>query len=130
MLVVEDDAGVRSTVVTMLEELGYRVITAANGESALALVEDGLRPDLLFTDVVMPGLVSSTDLARQATRIVPGLAVLFTSGYTHNALSQGGRLDEGVELLSKPYRREELALKVRQVMATNAPPPRHGNSDA
>ena len=73
--------------------------------------------DLLFTDVVMPGPVRSTDMARQAQELVPDIAVLFTSGYAQDAIVHGGRLDAGVELLSKPYRREDLALKLRRVLA-------------
>ena len=72
--------------------------------------------DLLFTDVVMPGPLRSPELARKARERLPGIAVLFTSGYTENAIVHGGRLDAGVELLSKPYTREALALKLRQVL--------------
>jgi len=72
---------------------------------------------LLFTDVIMPGTLKSPELARKARDRLPGVAVLFTSGYTENAIVHGGRLDLGVELLSKPYSREMLARKVRQVMA-------------
>ncbi|MEG2963288.1 MAG: hybrid sensor histidine kinase/response regulator, partial [Janthinobacterium sp.] len=85
--------------------------------SALALLGTGVAIDLLFTDVVMPGPVSSKELARQARLLLPDLAVLFTSGYTHNAIMQGGRLDPGVELLSKPYRREDLARRIRHLLA-------------
>jgi DNA-binding LytR/AlgR family response regulator len=70
----------------------------------------------LFTDVVMPGRLRGPDLAKEARQIVPGLAVLFTSGYTQNAMGQSGRLGPDVNLLSKPYRREQLALKVRQLL--------------
>jgi PAS domain S-box-containing protein len=114
ILVVEDDAEVRMTVVGTLSSLGYHVIDAVDGASALALLEQGARVDLLFTDVVMPGPVSSTDLASHARRILPDLAVLFTSGYTRNALTTGGRLQEGVQLLSKPYQRAQLASKIRE----------------
>jgi CheY-like chemotaxis protein len=75
-----------------------------------------VRCDLLFTDVVMPGKLKSTELARQAKAMLPNLKVLYTSGYTQNAIIHGGRLDPGVELLSKPYRREALAAKVRQML--------------
>lgn len=117
ILVVEDDEAVRSTGVELLSELGYRVLTAKDADAAWAIVESGLSIDLLFTDVVMPGKLRSPDLARKAQIRLPGLAVLFTSGYTQNAIVHGGRLDEGVELLSKPYTREELAHKIRQVLA-------------
>jgi PAS domain S-box-containing protein len=113
ILVVEDDAAVRATVVEQLTELGYRVLKAHDGRSALAVIQSGLPVDLLFTDVVMPGPLRSPDLARQAKVLLPDLEVLFTSGYAENAIAHGGRLDPGVSLLSKPYRREELALKLR-----------------
>ncbi|WP_230492135.1 MULTISPECIES: PAS domain-containing protein [unclassified Janthinobacterium] len=117
ILVVEDDAPVQHTVVDMLRGLGYDVLHADDGASALALLGTGVAIDLLFTDVVMPGPVSSKELARQARLLLPDLAVLFTSGYTHNAIMQGGRLDAGVELLSKPYQREDLARRIRHLLA-------------
>jgi PAS domain S-box-containing protein len=117
ILVAEDDAEVRSTVVETLRDLGYRVLTANDAASALTVIESGVPIDLLFTDVVMPGTLKSPELARKAKERLPGVAVLFTSGYTENAIVHGGRLDLGVDLLSKPYSREMLARKVRQVMA-------------
>lgn len=120
ILVVEDDAEVRRTAVGTLSGLGYRVIDAEDGASALALLEGGAQVDLLFTDVVMPGPVSSTELAAHARRILPGIAVLFTSGYTRNALTHGGRLQEGVQLLNKPYQRTQLAQKVRDALRRGA----------
>jgi PAS domain S-box-containing protein len=117
VLVVEDDDAVRETAAAMLADLGYRVLTAPDATSALAMAESGAPIDLLFTDVVMPGPMASTEMARQAKASRPGLAVLFTSGYTENAIVHGGRLDPGVELLPKPYTREALALKLRQVLA-------------
>ena len=116
ILVVEDDLNVQATVVGLLTELGYQVLRADNADMALAVLRAGVRCDLLFTDVVMPGKIKSTELARQAKAMLPKLKVLFTSGYTQNAIIHGGRLDPGVELLSKPYRREKLASKVRQVL--------------
>jgi PAS domain S-box-containing protein len=118
ILVVEDDAEVRLTAVGTLRGLGYHVIDAVDGASALALLESGAWVDLLFTDVVMPGPVSSTELAAHARRLLPEVAVLFTSGYTRNALTSGGRLQEGVQLLSKPYQRVQLAQKVREALRT------------
>jgi PAS domain S-box-containing protein len=117
ILVVEDDVQVQTTVVDMLRGLGYVVLRASDGESALAIVGSGVPIDLLFTDVVMPGKVASTELARQARLLLPQLAVLFTSGYTQDAIMQGGRLEPGVELLSKPYRREDLARRIRHLLA-------------
>ncbi len=120
VLVVEDDDDVRATVVGMLEELGYRVLTACDPDAGLAMVVAGAKPDLLFTDVVMPGTIDSADMARQMRAYVPGLSVLFTSGYAESAIVHGGRLDPGVELLAKPYSREALARRVRQVLGPPA----------
>jgi PAS domain S-box-containing protein len=117
VLVVEDDVDVQATVVEMLTKLGYKVLKADNAENALAVLKAGVHCDLLFTDVVMPGQLKSTELARQAKELYPDIEVLFTSGYTQNAIIHGGRLDPGVHLLSKPYSHESLALKVQQVLA-------------
>jgi CheY-like chemotaxis protein len=116
VLVVEDDEDVRGTVIDMLTDLGYRVLKAKDAQSALAIIESGLPIDMLFTDVVMPGPLRSPELARRARERLPGIAVLFTSGYTEDAIVHGGRLDEGVDLLSKPYTREALARKLRHVL--------------
>jgi len=116
ILVVEDDEDVRGTVVDLLSELGYRVLRAKDAQSALAIVESGVPIDLVFTDVVMPGPLDSPELARRARERLPNIAVLFTSGYTDNAIVHGGRLDDGVDLLSKPYSREALARKIRHVL--------------
>lgn len=116
ILVVEDDLPVQATVIELLTGLGYSVLRASDAQSALSILQSGLPIDLLFTDVVMPGPLSSTELARQARLLLPDIAVLFTSGYTRNAIVHGGRLDPGVELLSKPYRQEDLARKVRQLL--------------
>jgi len=121
ILVVEDDPNVQATVVGMLSELGYQVLRADNAEMALAVLKAGVRCDLLFTDVVMPGKLKATEMVRQAKALLPDLKVLYTSGYTQNAIIHGGRLDPGVELLSKPYRREKLAGKVRQMLGGQAP---------
>ncbi|WP_348752756.1 ATP-binding protein [uncultured Aquincola sp.] len=116
VLVVEDDDEVRDTVVSLLTELGYRVLKARDAASALSVIDSGTAIDLLFTDVVMPGPLRSPELARRARERLPGIAVLFTSGYTENAIVHNGRLDVGVDLLSKPYTAEALARKVRQVL--------------
>jgi PAS domain S-box-containing protein len=118
ILVVEDDASVRETSVALLRSLGYQVLQAGDAQSALAIIDSGVAVDLLFTDVVMPGPLRSPDLAAKAIHRIPGLAVLFTSGYTENAIVHAGRLDPGVELLSKPYTQESLAIKVRQVLTS------------
>ncbi|MFL6709837.1 MAG: CHASE domain-containing protein [Massilia sp.] len=120
ILVVEDDEQVRHSVVGTLQGLGYRVLDAADGAAGLAIVESaassGAALHLLFTDVVMPGPVSSTDLAARAVQLLPELAVLYTSGYTRNALITGGRLSEGVQLLSKPYQQAQLAQRIREML--------------
>jgi len=117
ILVVEDDLAVQATVVDMLQALGYRVLKANDGQGALTILQSGIPIDMLFTDVVMPGPVRSIEVARQAKEMFPDIEVLFTSGYTQNAIVHGGRLDPGVELISKPYRRDELARKIRQLFA-------------
>ncbi len=116
ILVVEDDEEVRAIVADMLADLGYRVLEAHDATEALRVVESGEPIDLLFTDVVMPGPLKPPELARKARERIPGLPVLFTSGYSENSIVHGGRLDPGVELLTKPYPREALARKVRRVL--------------
>ncbi len=125
VLVAEDDDEVRATVVALLTDLGYRVLTARDAATALEVIDSGEPIDLLFTDVVMPGRLRSPELARLAKDRRPGIAVLFTSGYTEDAITRDGRLDAGVELISKPYTREALARKLRAVLgpAHDAPPP-------
>jgi len=120
ILVVEDDAQVRETVVELLTDMGYKVLKAPDAHSALAVVESGVQIDLLFTDVVMPGPLRSPELARKARLVQPNIEVLFTSGYTENSIVHGGRLDAGVALLSKPYAREDLARKLRQMLGARA----------
>ncbi|MBR0760773.1 hybrid sensor histidine kinase/response regulator [Bradyrhizobium japonicum] len=120
VLVVEDDDEVREVAVSMLTELGYRVVKARDAVAALAIVDSGIPIDLIFTDVMMPGTLRSPELARKAKERLPNVAVLFTSGYTQNAIVHGGRLDPGLELLAKPYTREALARKIRHVLANRA----------
>jgi two-component SAPR family response regulator len=88
------------------------------------ILESGVKVDLLFTDVVMPGAISGRQLAERAVERVPTLRILFTSGYTENAIVHNGRLDPGVELLSKPYGRQQLAAKVRPVLYGSPKEPR------
>jgi signal transduction histidine kinase/response regulator RpfG family c-di-GMP phosphodiesterase len=121
ILVVEDDAAVQATTVDILSALGYRVLKANDGQSALTVLQSGIPIDMLFTDVVMPGPVRSPELARQAKALMPQIEVLYTSGYTQNAIVHDGRLDPGVELISKPYRREDLARKIRAMFAKKRP---------
>ena len=121
ILVVEDDEGVRAAVVDMLTDLGYSVLKAANAEQALTVLSSGVGIDLLFTDVVMPGPIPTRELARRAQQLLPGIAVLFTSGYTQNSIVHNGRLDDDVSLLSKPYRKDELAWKLRNLLGAPKP---------
>ena len=115
LLLVEDDASVRRYAHQQLVALGYRVIEAHDGAQALEFLRGGAAVDLLFTDVVMPGM-SGRELAEQATQLRPGLKVLYTSGYAEDAIVHQGRLDAGVHLLSKPYRREEMARRIREAL--------------
>jgi PAS domain S-box-containing protein len=117
ILVVEDDRLVRSYVLTQLRSLGYATLDAANAAEALAIVQAGNQFDLLFTDVIMPGGINGRQLADELQKIKPGLKVLFTSGYTENAIIHHGRLDSGVLLLAKPYRKSEMAVMVRTALA-------------
>ena len=88
----------------------------ANGPDAIEALRQRADIDLLFTDIVMPGGMNGREVAERAKALRPGLPVLFTSGYTENAIVHQGRLDRGVHLLQKPYRRQELAAKVRQAL--------------
>ncbi|MFT4068401.1 response regulator [Paraburkholderia sp.] len=120
ILVVEDDADVRLTAVEMLAQLGYKVLIASNGDAALEFIDSDVPIDLLFTDVVMPGKLKSVELAQRAAARTPPVPTLFTSGYTRDEIVHHGRLDAGITLLSKPYRRDDLANMVRDVLRVNA----------
>ena len=113
ILVVEDDPPVRMAAISQLESLGYSTLSAENAAQALAIIDRGTPLDLLFTDVIMPGGSNGRDLAEAAARRRPGLKVLFTSGYSEDAIVHHGRLDAGVLLLAKPYRKADLARMVR-----------------
>jgi two-component system, NtrC family, sensor kinase len=116
ILVVEDDEAVRSCTGEILDELGYRVLVAPDGKSALRFIEQAERHfDLLLTDIVMPGL-NGRQVADAARAIRPNLPVLFMTGYSRNAIVHQGRLDSGVSLIQKPFGREALASKVREVL--------------
>lgn len=116
ILVVEDEDLVREYVVFQLTSLGYRVVAAPNGVKALELINTSPEIDLLFTDVVMPGGMGGRDLADAARLVRPDLKVLFTSGYTQNSMVHNGKIDDGVDLLGKPYRRDQLASKIRNAL--------------
>ena len=116
ILVVEDDELVRQNVVQQLTSLGYRVTGATSAHEALDILKTKIEIDLLFTDVVMPGGMNGRQLSEAAAKLRPNLKVLFTSGYTENAIVHQGRLNRGIQLLSKPYRHAELASKIRAVL--------------
>jgi len=116
ILVVEDDRLVREYVLTQLHSLGYITLAAANAAEALAMAGDNEKFDLLFTDVIMPGAMNGRQLADAVVKARPGVKVLFTSGYTENAIIHHGRLDQGVLLLAKPYRKSDLARMIRKAL--------------
>jgi PAS domain S-box-containing protein len=117
ILVVEDDKLVRDYVLTQLRSLGYVTLDAANGAEALAVIQAGHQFDLLFTDVIMPGAMNGRQLADEVQKSRPGVKVLFTSGYTENAIIHHGRLDTGVLLLAKPYRKSDMAGMIRKALS-------------
>ena len=107
---------VRDYVEAQLTSLGYSTLAAANAAEALDHVKLGAQFDLLFTDVIMPGGMNGRELAEEVARLRPGTRVLFKSGYTEDAIVHHGRLDPRVALLNKPYRKKDLAEKLRQVI--------------
>jgi signal transduction histidine kinase/CheY-like chemotaxis protein len=117
VLVVEDEAAVREIAVAILRDHGYDVLEAADAEEALRVFGDrSARVDLLLTDVVLPGRLRGRELADRIVAVRPQVKVLFMSGYTENAIVHHGRLDDGVHLISKPFKREQLAQKVAEVL--------------
>jgi CheY-like chemotaxis protein len=116
ILVVEDEAAVRERSVASLRELGYRVMAAGDGRSALRLLEREPAIRLLFTDVGLPGGMSGRQLADAARISRPDLKVLYTTGYARNAIVHGGVLDPGTQLLPKPFSHAALAAKIRAVL--------------
>ena len=121
VVVVEDEPPLRRLVARVLGDLGYRVLVAGNGPEALELLEDmEASPDMLITDVVLPGGIQGNELVDKATAMVPALPVLYMSGHPRDAIVHSGRLDEGVSFLGKPFTPQSLAAKVREVLG---PPP-------
>jgi len=113
---VEEDTGALHTGKTMLEHLGYTVLTASTPKEALLMAENHIdRISLLITDVIMPKM-NGWELAKIITGMKPGLKCLFCSGYTADVISNRGMLEEGVNFLQKPYSIKDLAIKVRQAM--------------
>jgi PAS domain S-box-containing protein len=116
VLVVEDEDQVRAIVAGQLSSLGYAVAEASNGEAALAKLQAGPAFDLLLTDVIMPGPINGKALAGEAARMCPDMRVLFMSGYSDDAISTLGVLNPGVTLLTKPFRKADLAIAVRRAV--------------
>ncbi|HEX9213703.1 MAG TPA: PAS domain S-box protein [Bradyrhizobium sp.] len=117
ILIAEDDPFVRSSAIRRVESLGYRVVAAINGKEALQRLRTDPSIDMLFTDIVMPGGMSGWELADQARRIRPALPVLFTSGYALETLVEQGRAEAQAVVLTKPYRKAELAQRLRDAFA-------------
>lgn len=115
ILVAEDEPNMRATTVETLREAGYTVLHAPSGPAALDLLKNAEKVSLLFTDVVMPGM-SGRELADVAIALCPGLKILYTTGYTRNAIVHGGKLDAGVELIQKPFTADQLTRKIRQIL--------------
>jgi DNA-binding response OmpR family regulator len=113
ILLVEDDDALRGYATDILQELGYHVLSASHGVSALETLDRGGPVDLLLTDVVMPGGLNGRQLADKAVAKRPSLRVLYMTGYTRNAIVHHGRLDPGINVISKPFSFEELAARVR-----------------
>jgi CheY-like chemotaxis protein len=116
VLVVEDDVEVRTLVVSLLRDLGYDIREAGNGKAALTLLDELPCANLLLTDVVLPNGMSGWALAEEVQRRLSGTAVLYMSGYTENSIVHHGRLDDGVQLLQKPFRMSDLARAVRRTL--------------
>ena len=120
ILVVEDDEAVREIVVLHLTDFGYSVIEAGDAREALARAGDAASIDMVLTDVVLPGPMRGRELVQRLTELQPGLKILFMSSYTENAIVHHGKLDDGVQLLSKPFKRDQLARKVAEVLGLGA----------
>ncbi|MBB3762990.1 GAF domain-containing protein [Sphingomicrobium lutaoense] len=121
ILVCEDDDDVRAYTVDLLRDLGYRVLEAHDGESAIRLLERQPEEiDLLFTDVILPGGMTGAAVAERAREIQAGIKVLFTTGYARDVIVHDGRLDEGVELLPKPFSNSQLAVRVHEIIKRKA----------
>ncbi len=116
VLVVEDGEGVLDFAVSVLEDLGYRVLSAKDGPEALTILESGPTVDLLFTDAVLPNGITGRQLADAALAARPKLPILFTTGYSRNAIVHQRRLDGNEHLLSKPYMQRELGQKIRALL--------------
>jgi CheY-like chemotaxis protein len=115
--VVEDEADVRAYTVLLLEDLGYDVLNAGDARAALEILDAHPEVDLLFTDVGLPGGINGRELADAARARRPSVRVLFTTGYARNAIVHQGRLDPGVDLITKPFTQDILASRVSAMLA-------------
>jgi CheY-like chemotaxis protein len=120
ILAVEDDPDVRLQTTSALRELGYQVLEAGNGKEALEILAAQPNVDLLFTDVGLPGGMNGRQLAEAALKLRRKLKVLFTTGYARNAIVHDGRLDPGVQLITKPFTFAGLSQKLRDMLETNS----------
>lgn len=120
ILVVEDDREVRASTATLLRGLGYQVLEAKDGPSALSLLRDAGPVDLLFTDMVLSGGMTGPEIAKTAALIDPSIKVLYMSGYAENAILRKGRLDDGIDLVQKPFRKVQLATRIRNRLDAEA----------
>lgn len=128
-MLVEDKAGVREIAVAILRSLGYRVLEAADGDEGLRVFgANAADIDMLLTDVVLPGKIRGWELAERITAMRPKVKVLFMSGYTANSIVHRGRLDDGIQLLGKPFKREQLARKVADVLGVTSASDETGGS--
>jgi CheY-like chemotaxis protein len=117
ILLVEDDEEVRLTTAETLSQLGYTVLRAKDADAALGIIESGAAIDLLFTDLIVPGSLRAPELARKAQQRNPGITVLFTTGYADNAAKNNGGSDGRINLITKPYARDELDRKLRHILS-------------
>lgn len=122
VLVVEDQSDVRNVAIGLLEYLGYKVLSAERGEEALEILRSSEEIDLLFTDIMMPGGMDGKDLAKAARQVRPDLPVLFATGYAESAILREGDIKTSANLVTKPYRRTDLAAKIRHVLDNGAQP--------
>ncbi len=118
---VEDDPDVRRLAVALLGDLGYEVLEAGDGASAIAAMKSRSRIDLLFTDVILAGGMSGPAVAEEAKRLHPAIRILFMSGYPHEVMIQRGQLADSADMLNKPFRKADLARKIRGSLCKAAP---------
>ena len=121
ILVVEDEEDVRSSTVELLSALGYQVYQAEDAAHAVALIDAGTQIDLVFSDVIMPGKLSSLDLSEVVRNKLPAAQILFTSGYAEGVLAHEGKLDAKVNLLQKPYNADVLSARIRHLLRRRKP---------